>query len=341
MTSVDLSTGRSLQAFNTLAVPCMAAHYVRVGDRGQLIAALQRAQREQLRLLVLGGGSNVVLPESFDGLVIHMGIRGFEIVRQDDAHVWLRAGAGEVWQDLVEYALDRNYYGLENLSLIPGTVGAAPIQNIGAYGVELESVFSELEAVERQSLQVLTFDRNACEFNYRESAFKHQLKDRHVITSVTFKLSKSPRFNLSYAPLQEALQQTSSEQLSARLVSDTVCAIRRSKLPEPTQIPNAGSFFKNPIVSREQFESLAGRYPDIASYPVDAARVKIAAAWLLDKAGWRGNSEGGLGMHSKQALVLVNPGRCSGRQVLDYAGKIQEDILHRFGIALEREPVAY
>ncbi|MCW8193351.1 UDP-N-acetylmuramate dehydrogenase [Proteobacteria bacterium 005FR1] len=341
MTSVDLFTGRSLQAFNTLAVPCMAAHYLWVSSREQLIVALQRAQREQLQVLVLGGGSNVVLPETFDGLVIHIGIRGFEVVREDDDHLWLRAGAGEIWQDLVEYCLEHNYFGLENLSLIPGTVGAAPIQNIGAYGVELESVFAELTAVDRQSQQEVVFDRAACEFNYRDSAFKHQLKDRYVITSVTFKLGKSPQLNISYAPLQDALEQAPREELTARMVSEAVCMIRRSKLPDPTQIPNAGSFFKNPIISREQFDALAARYPDIASYPVDAARVKIAAAWLLDKAGWRGKSEGGLGMHSKQALVLVNPGRCCGQQVLDYAAKIQQDILHRFGIELEREPVAY
>jgi UDP-N-acetylmuramate dehydrogenase len=341
MTSVDLFSGYSLQAFNTLAVPCMASHYVRVSNEQELSAALQRAQREALKILVLGGGSNVILPESFDGLVIHVGIHGFEVVREDSEQVWLRAGAGEIWQDLVKYCLEHSYYGLENLSLIPGTVGAAPIQNIGAYGVELESVFAELTAVNRQTQEEVVFDHAACEFSYRESAFKHQLKDRYVITSVTFKLRKTPQFNLSYAPLQEALQQVAAGRLTARLVSETVCAIRRSKLPDPAEIPNAGSFFKNPIISREKFKALAAQYPDVASYPVDGSRVKIAAAWLLDKAGWRGNSEGGLGMHVQQALVLINPGRCSSRQVLSYAARIQEDILEHFGIELEREPVAY
>lgn len=341
MTAIDYFSSRSLQAINTLGVPCTAAHYVKVRSKDELIAALQKGRAEGLQMLVLGGGSNLILPDIFTGIVIHMAIRGFQVVRQDEDNVWLKAGAGEVWQDLVEYCLERNYYGVENLSLIPGTVGAAPIQNIGAYGMELESVFSELSAIDRRSGEELIFDRAACDFRYRESAFKHQLKDRYVITSVTLKLSKTPRFNLSYTPLQEALEQTAGEQLTARLVSDTVCAIRRSKLPDPLEIPNAGSFFKNPIVSREQFALLAAQYPDIASYPVDASRVKIAAAWLLDKAGWRGNSEGGLGMHVKQALVLVNPGRCSGQRVLAYSAKIQEDISRRFGIQLEREPVVY
>jgi UDP-N-acetylmuramate dehydrogenase len=338
---LDLLGSRSLQAFNTLGVPCIAAHYANVRSKAELIAALQKGRDEQLPILILGGGSNVVLPDVFAGLVIRMAIRGFDLVRQDGDALWLRAGAGEVWQDLVEYCLQRNYYGVENLSLIPGTVGAAPIQNIGAYGVELESIFSELNAIDRQTGEEVIFDRAACDFSYRESAFKHQLKNRYVITSVTLKLRKSPQFNLSYAPLQEALGKTTSDELTARLVSDTVCAIRRSKLPDPLEIPNAGSFFKNPIVSRQQFDALAAQHPDIASYPVDASRVKIAAAWLLDKAGWRGNSEGGVGMHVKQALVLVNPGRCSGQRVLEYAAKIQKDIYQRFGIQLEREPVAY
>lgn len=341
MSKVDLLSNHSLQPFNTLAVPATAGQYVRVSTSTELQQALELAQELDLEVLVLGGGSNLVLPHTFAGLVIHMAIKGFSVVAEDEEQVWLRAGAGEVWQNLVEYCLDCRYCGLENLSLIPGTVGAAPIQNIGAYGVELESVFAELSAVERQSQAALRFDRDACEFSYRDSVFKNRFRDKYVITSVTFKLSKTPRFNLSYAPLKEALEGVTAEQVTSRKVSAAVCQIRRSKLPDPSVIPNAGSFFKNPIISREEFAILQKQHPDVVSYAVDKARVKLAAGWLLEKAGWRGHSELGLGMHVNQSLVLVNPGRCSGKRILDYAAKIQDDILQRFDILLEREPVAY
>lgn len=341
MSTPDLLRDHSLQAFNTLAVPAVAGHYLRVGDTSALLRALQLARQSDLDVLVLGGGSNLILPDRFPGLVIHIAIKGFDLIAEDEEQAWLRAGAGEVWQDLVTYCLDRGYHGLENLSLIPGTVGAAPIQNIGAYGVELESVFAQLDAVELASDSLVSFDREACQFSYRDSAFKGQLKDRYIITSVTLKLHKKPCLNVSYAPLKQALAGLAIDQVSPRMVSDAVCQIRRSKLPDPVEIPNAGSFFKNPLVSREQFAALSTLYPDMVSYPVDGARMKLAAGWLLEKAGWRGHSEGGLGMHVDQSLVLVNPGRCSGKRIIQYTTKIQNDIQHRFGIRLEREPVSY
>lgn len=341
MNNADPIHDHPLQAFNTLAVPAVAGHYLRVTNTGELQQALQFARESELDLLVLGGGSNLVLPEKFAGLVIHIAIKGFLLVAQDAEHIWLRVGAGEVWHDLVEYCLDQGYYGLENLSLIPGTVGAAPIQNIGAYGMELESVFAELEAFDRASLAAVSFDRQACQFSYRDSVFKKQLKDQYIITNVTLKLGKTPRFNLSYAALREALADLPEEAISSRKISEAVCQIRRSKLPDPSDIPNAGSFFKNPIVSRAQFETLLKQYPDLVSYPVDDARVKLAAGWLLERAGWRGHSEDGLGMHVHQALVLVNPGRRTGKQVIEYAARIQQDIQQRFAVSLEREPVAY
>ncbi|MGQ9425199.1 UDP-N-acetylmuramate dehydrogenase [Gilvimarinus sp. F26214L] len=331
----------SLQGFNTLAVPCTAARYVAIAGLQQLREALLLAHREHCPLLVLGGGSNVVLPETFRGLVLHMAIKGFELIAQGPQSVLVRAGAGEVWQDLVDYSLERDYFGLENLSLIPGTVGAAPIQNIGAYGVELDSVFHSLEAIDRCSGEPVTFNRADCDFRYRDSAFKNALKDRYVITHVTFKLLREPRLNLSYTPLREALEEVPEQQLNARMVSEAVCAIRRSKLPDPATIPNAGSFFKNPIVDAETFATLKATHPDVVSYPAGEGKVKIAAGWLLDRAGWRGHSDAGLGMHINQALVLVNPGRRSGQAVLTYAARLQQDIEERFGIRLEREPVAY
>lgn len=330
-----------LQGLNTLAVPSVAAHYWRVHSKQELIAALQAAQEQGLEILALGGGSNVILPEQFPGLVVHMAIGGFEVAREDAEHVWLRVGGGVIWQDLVEYCLDHHYQGLENLSLIPGTVGAAPIQNIGAYGVELDSVFHSLTAIHRRSQQERTFNRDDCMFSYRDSIFKNALKDQYVITDVTFKLNKRPQLHLGYAALKEALADRDPHTIDARCVSEAVCSIRRSKLPDPNQIPNAGSFFKNPIVSRAQFERLQSEYPDIVYFPVDQEQVKLAAAWLLDKAGWKGHNAGGIGMHSRQALVLTNPGRCSGHQILDYGAKIQADIRRRFAVDLEREPIAY
>lgn len=331
----------SLQALNTLAVPAVAERYRRVATAEELKEALAWARQAEMDVLILGGGSNVVLPQRFAGLVIHVAILGFRLAAENENYVWIEAGAGENWHDLVDYCLACQFFGLENLSLIPGTVGAAPIQNIGAYGVELDSVFEELQAVERGSLEEVRFDRNACEFDYRDSVFKNRLKDQVVITSVTLRLHKQPRLNLSYSALREALADLEPNSITPRQVSDAVCRVRRGKLPDPGKIPNAGSFFKNPLVSKQQYESLRETYPDIVSYPVDEQRVKLAAAWLVDKAGWRGHSDSGLGMHVDQALVLVNPGRRSGDDVLRYAARIQDDVEQRFGVTLEREPVAY
>lgn len=341
MDTLKILSDYDLQPLNTLAVPSRAKQFVRVTDESELEQALAYAQRQQLPVLVLGGGSNVVLPEQFAGLVVHVAIAGIETVSEDDEHMWVQAGAGEVWQDLVEYSLQQNLFGLENLSLIPGTVGAAPIQNIGAYGVELDSVFDTLTAVHRANLERCTFDKAGCEFHYRDSVFKNRLRDALVITRVTLKLRKRAPLNLSYVPLQEALASIPAQQLTPGKVSEAVIAIRQSKLPDPARIPNTGSFFKNPIVSLEKFVSLQRDYPGIVSYPASDDAVKLAAGWMLEKAGWRGHQAEGVGMHARQALVLVNPGHVSGEQVLDYARRIQEDIQQRFGVTLEREPVAY
>lgn len=338
---MTIISDHDLQPLNTLAVPSYASSYVRVEDTATLKKALAIAQKQDLPLLVLGGGSNVVLPEQFAGLVVQVAIKGIEVAAEDDEHVWVRAGAGEVWQDLVEYSLQRDLHGLENLSLIPGTVGAAPIQNIGAYGVELDTVFERLTAVDRRSLDECAFEKADCEFRYRDSVFKNRLRDAVVITSVTLRLQKRAPLNIAYAPLQLALADVPAEQITARKVSDAVIAIRRSKLPDPAQIPNAGSFFKNPVVSQQQCDALRERYPEIVSYPLSDGDVKLAAGWLLEKAGWRGHQLDGVGMHAQQSLVLVNPGRRQGGVILEYARRVQQDILERFGVTLEREPVAY
>lgn len=341
MNTSRILADHDLQPLNTLAVPARAARYAQAGDEESLREALSFARAQGMPVLVLGGGSNVVLPARFEGLAIQVAIKGVEIVAEDGEFVYVRAGAGEVWQDLVEFTLQRNLQGLENLSLIPGTVGAAPIQNIGAYGVELDTVFESLTAIDRQSLETLAFDAPACEFSYRDSIFKHRLRDAVVITAVTFRLRKKGEVNTSYAPLREALSAIPANELTPRQVSDAVIAIRRSKLPDPAEIPNAGSFFKNPIVSADKHESLKRDYPQLVSFPAGAGRVKLAAGWLLEQAGWRGHRQDGVGMHAAQALVLVNPGRREGEYVLEYAARIQRDVYERFGVMLEREPVAY
>ena len=343
MIKLDLFTHHNLQSLNTLAVPAVAGNFVRVQTVDEVKHALKLANELNLPVMVLGGGSNVVLPDLYVGLVIHMAISGIELVDDDREFVWLKIGAGENWQQLVEHCLNFHYWGLENLALIPGTVGAAPMQNIGAYGVELESVFEELNAVERASQVEVTFNREGCEFAYRDSIFKNRLKDNYVITSVTLRLTKQPRLQWQYPALRDALTATeiNPDKITPALVAQTVCNIRRSKLPDPASLPNAGSFFKNPIVDQALLTNLRQQFPDLVSYPQADGREKIAAAWLIDRAGWKGRESFGVGMHTEQALVLVNPGQKSGQQVLDFARQIQDDIQQKFGIALQIEPVSY
>ena len=338
MVKLDLFTHHNLQALNTLAVPAIAGNYVRVQTVEEVKQALILAQELQLPLLVLGGGSNVVLPDMYVGVVMHMAITGVELIDEDKQYVWIKVGAGENWHQLVEHCLNFHYWGIENLALIPGTVGAAPMQNIGAYGVELESVFEELNAVERQSQVEVTFQKDGCEFGYRDSIFKNRFRDQYVITHVTLKLNKQPRCHIEYPALQAVLGQTPVEKLSPNLVAQTVCDIRRAKLPDPDIIPNVGSFFKNPIISDDQFLALKNQFPELVSYSAPDNHHKLAAAWLIEQCGWKGVEEFGVGVHRDQALVIVNPGRKSGSQVLELAQKIQAGVQEKFGIKLLIEP---
>jgi UDP-N-acetylmuramate dehydrogenase len=332
----------NLQAHNTLAVPARARYFVSVSTGEELREALAFVKMEKLPLLALGGGSNLILRADFPGVVVHINLLGKTLVREDSEYVWLRVAAGENWHQLVEHCLKRHYWGLENLSLIPGSVGAAPIQNIGAYGVELESVFEELQALEVSSGNSLSFDRDACEFGYRDSVFKHRLRDSCIITSVILKLHKVPKFTLEYPALRAALADVSPAEITPQMVSDAVCRVRRSKLPDPHDLPNVGSFFKNPIISREQLLALQQRFPDIVSYPVNEGQAKLAAGWLIDKAGWRGHiGASGVAVHSQQALVITNPERAPGSAVLALAEAIQASVLREYGVRLEPEPRIY
>jgi len=294
-----------------------------------------------LPLLVLGEGSNIVLVDDFPGVVLKLAIRGLSIIKESADSVWLEVGAGENWHRLVQWSLSEGYCGLENLSLIPGSVGAAPIQNIGAYGVELKQVFESLQAIDRNTGEQLTFELASCGFAYRDSVFKQALKDRYVITRLTLRLSKQQRLHTGYGAIEAELHNMGLQEFDAADVSRAVCNIRRSKSPDPEEIGNAGSFFKNPVIDKVQFGALKRRFPNIVAFPDPEDRIKLAAAWLIERCGWKGYRQGDIGVHSHQALVLVNYGAGHGSEILDLAHRIKGSVSDKFGIELEIEPRVY
>ena len=333
----------SLRDLNTFGIDARARHYVRITAAHQLATLLGEPRLAALPRLVLGGGSNLLLTGDFDGLVLHMASSGREIVGESGQHVLVRAQAGENWHGFVEWTLAQGLGGLENLALIPGTVGAAPIQNIGAYGLETRDVFHSLTAFDPATGTLATLDGAACRFAYRDSIFKHAAGRGLVIVDVTFALPRAWRPNLRYAELANELANASTEQgsagPSARQVADAVIAIRRRKLPDPAVIGNAGSFFKNPVVSAEQCAALLERHPALVHHRQEDGSVKLAAGWLIDQCGWKGRNLGAAGVYPKQALVLVNNGGASGADVQRLARAIQADVQARYGVLLEPEPV--
>lgn len=333
---MNIQKNVSLKEFNTFGVDKIARYYVRVHSGQDVVEALAAAKKLDIPIFILGGGSNILLTRDVEALVIHMYIKGIENFKEDDNHRWLRVGAGEVWHDFVLRTISEGLAGIENLSLIPGTVGASPMQNIGAYGVEVQEVFEHLEAVDINSLETRIFDHASCRFGYRESVFKREAKGRYVITRVVFRLNKNPSYHTEYGDLKVTLQKMGASDLSLEAVSNAVIHIRQSKLPDPKIIGNAGSFFKNPIVPRPKYEQLQTAYPEIPGY-ADAAGVKIPAAWLLEKAGWKGKTIGDIGVHKHHPLVLVNYGKGEGSSIQSLSQQIQADINNRFGILLTPE----
>ncbi len=324
---------------NTLGIDARAQCYLPVQSVAQLQAVRQDAVLSTMPRLVLGGGSNLLLTRDFEGLVLHMANLGMEIAGESDSHVMVRAQAGESWHGLVQWTLAQGIPGLENLSLIPGSVGASPIQNIGAYGAELADFFHSLTAFDFSTGELLTLTREDCAFGYRDSVFKHRLRDRAVILDVSFALPKQWQANLKYAELSAELEVQGITNPLATDISAAVIAIRRRKLPDPAIIGNAGSFFKNPVVSAQQQSALLTLHPQLISYVQKDGSFKLAAGWLIDQCGWKGKSLGAAGVHEKQALVLVNRGGASGQEVLQLAARIREDVALRFGVMLETEPV--
>jgi UDP-N-acetylmuramate dehydrogenase len=331
----------SLQHYNTLAVDVSTRWFVIIDTIEQLQEALDFVKAKNCPLLVLGGGSNVVLAKDFTGLTLLIKTRDIHIEKETGTQIFLSVAAGENWHDTVMYCVDQGWYGLENLALIPGSVGAAPIQNIGAYGVELTQCFSYLEALDIATGERLSVDNQACQFAYRDSVFKQSLKDKVIITRVVLVLSKTPTWSLNYPALQNALKGYELSALTSQQVAQVVIAIRQSKLPDPKDIPNAGSFFKNPIVDAGCYERLREQYPQLVAYEQSDGRYKLAAGWLLDQAGWKGKWVNDIAMHDQQALVLTNPHRRSGSELLDFTDQVISDIQQKYGIYLEVEPRIY
>jgi UDP-N-acetylmuramate dehydrogenase len=330
----------SLQHCNTLALPSFAENFCRVSTESDLCEALAWSRQHRLPITLLGGGSNVVLARDLSGLVIQMAIPGIELVSEEQDQRVVRVGAGENWHQLVLNTIEQGWFGLENLSLIPGLAGAAPIQNIGAYGVELSQHFLSLEAIHLATGEQRVMDASECQFGYRDSIFKHSGRDQYAITAITFVLSSKMDLCLDYPALQKALDGIDESELTAKRVSDAVCAVRRSKLPSPEDIPNVGSFFKNPVISKEQAETLRQQYPQLVGYHQVGGCEKLAAGWLVEQAGWKGFKQHGVGVHQQQSLVLVNSGG-TGAALLSLASDIQASVADKFGISLEIEPRVY
>ncbi|HUB59840.1 MAG TPA: UDP-N-acetylmuramate dehydrogenase [Puia sp.] len=325
----------SLKEYNTFRIAAKARYFSRFTSTDHLAALLAEIP---VSPVVLGGGSNILLSGDIDGWVLINGIRGIDLVDEDDRYFYVRVGAGENWHGFVEYCLDRDWAGVENLSLIPGSVGAAPMQNIGAYGVELKDVFHELEAWDLQDGKVRMFTLNDCRFGYRESVFKREYKGRYIILNVTFRLNRDPVFHPEYGAIREELAKMNGGELSIRAISAAVIRIRKARLPDPALIGNAGSFFKNPSIPGEQFATLKTQFPDIVGYPDPAeGMTKVAGGWLIEQCGWKGYRRGDAGVSDRQALVLVNYGRATGREIYDLSEEILQSVWKKFGIALERE----
>ncbi len=337
--ALNLQHRASLREHNTFGLPAVAATLVRVASEADVRRVVDHPEYGLAPKFILGGGSNVVLTHDISALVLKVEILGRRLVRED-ADAWIvEAGAGEPWPDFVAWTLDQGLPGLENLALIPGSVGASPVQNIGAYGVELKDRFEALDAVDLVTGRSVTLPAAHCRFGYRDSVFKHALAGKSVITRVRFRLPKPWQPVLGYVDLERKMTETGNHAPDARTVFDWVCSIRRAKLPDPALIGNAGSFFKNPVVTPEQCRDIIGRDPEIVHYPLPDGSVKLAAGWLIDACGWKGKTVGRAGVYERQALVLVNRGGASGAEVVTLARAIQESVYGRFGIRLEPEPI--
>lgn len=327
----------SLAPFHTFHIQATARYYSLIQDGNVLLALLQHPVLKSLPQVVIGNGSNVLFVQNFEGWVIQMGIGGIEKIEEDHQYVWIRAGAGVAWHELVLYCVERNYAGIENLSWIPATVGAAPVQNIGAYGVELSEVFEQLEALEIQTGKIKRFSKKDCQFGYRESVFKHELRGQYIILHVTLRLNKKASFRTEYGAIEETLAAMQVENLSIKAISDAVTHIRQQKLPDPAMAGNAGSFFKNPVIDPTTAHRLQQVHTNLPTHLLPNDHFKIPAGWLIEQSGWKGYRRGDVGVHPQHALVLVNYAGATGQEVWQLAQDIQHDVFQKFGIQLVPE----
>jgi UDP-N-acetylmuramate dehydrogenase len=337
---MDIQANISLKKYNTFGIDAHARYFSRFKTVEELhdLIDLQRSSIVGLpSSIVLGGGSNILFAKDYDGLILKNELKGIKKVKEDEHHVYVQVGAGENWHQFVLYCIENNLAGVENLSLIPGNVGASPMQNIGAYGVEIKDVLFYLEAYSIKEKVLHTFSLNDCELGYRDSIFKRKYKNEFVITSVTYRLNKLPQFNISYGAIKDELEKMKVHALSIKAISQAVINIRSSKLPDPSKLGNAGSFFKNPTVSRSIFETLKDKFPGIIGYDVPNNEVKLAAGWLIEQCGWKGFRKEDAGCYDKQALVLVNYGNATGDDIYNLSEDILKTVKKKFDITLERE----
>lgn len=335
---VRIQENISLQQLNTFGINVRARYFAEISSEEMMEALIQDPVYRGEKRLVLGGGSNILFTKDFEGLVVHSAMKGLSIAQQNDHSALVKAGAGEVWHSFVMHCIQHDLGGIENLSLIPGTVGAAPIQNIGAYGSEIKNVIENVTGIELATGTKRTFSNSDCQFNYRESIFKQELKEKYFISSITLRLTtKNHLLNTEYGAIQEVLKQRSIDHPTIQDVSAAVITIRQSKLPDPAVIGNAGSFFKNPTISKKHFSHLQLSHPSMPSYPVDNQNVKVPAGWMIEQCGWKGKKIGNVGVHPHQALVLVNHGGGNGQEILELAMKIQASVKEKFDVALTTE----
>lgn len=332
---MEILSNYSLKKLNTFSIDAKAKYFVVINNPEELLELINLKVYKQNKHMVLGGGSNILFQSDFNGLIIHMQGKGISIEDENNDFIFVRSNAGEIWDDFVSYCVDKGFGGVENLSLIPGTVGAGPVQNIGAYGVELKDIIHEVEIFMPENKNILTLTNSQCNFGYRNSIFKNELRNKAIVTNVTFRLNKIPRVNLSYNELSNRMSKIVFPTISD--IRTEVINIRTEKLPDPAVIPNAGSFFKNPVVSKEEMEKLKSEFPQLVTFPMANDQIKLAAGQLIDICGWKTRQDGKVAVHPKQALVIINKNNASGKEIFLFAQIIMESVYQKFGVKLEPE----
>lgn len=333
---MEIREHHSLKAYNTFGLEAKCRYFVESGEADDFLEFVSSYELKPEEIILLGGGSNFLFTEDFNGTVLYPTMAGIEVVREDAAHIWIKVGAGMEWDHLVEWAVNRGYGGLENMSFIPGHVGAAPVQNVGAYGMEAADVITQVEAVDIEQPSKVVLDAAQCEFAYRDSIFKRAWKNKFIVTHVEFRLAKNPEFRLDYGSIRSELEKM-GEGVSLQTVRNAVIRIRKAKLPDVDVIPSAGSFFKNPIVDQSVADQLKTEYGDLPVYPLDDERVKLAAGWMIEQCGWKGKTLGRAGVYEKQALVLVNLGGATGVEIVRLANEVKKSVFMKFGVWIEPE----